>query len=295
MSEQAQRILTSHKEAARRASTYLANTRKLHLKPTEALELVAQVLGARNWQTLLGLAKEGRAPRPGHESSGTTPVERAEGDNAPDALGETASAENAQRIARAADILVHADRTGRWVIHSRHPSFRDVTRFDTEEAAWWHAEQLVHREATRCAAIVWDQLSTDEMVQILTRKYCWKDNKGLPVNLLLRSVVMDELRDICAAASMVPREKTFKSKTPWTTDDRNLPSEEEALVHQAACIGKYVDAYFDWECGAWDWLPMTKKVLYARRHAAIGRSIRHNQYPEEADAAYKHWFGDETS
>ena len=62
----ADRIITSHKEAAKRATTYLQDTRNLKLKPTEALELVARVLGAANWQTLLGLAQQGQVPRRGH-------------------------------------------------------------------------------------------------------------------------------------------------------------------------------------------------------------------------------------
>ena len=63
MSELAQRIITSHKEAAKRAVAHLGQTRKLKLSPTESLELVAAVLGIANWQTLLALAKAGRGPR----------------------------------------------------------------------------------------------------------------------------------------------------------------------------------------------------------------------------------------
>lgn len=63
MSELAQRIVTSHKEAAKRAAEHLSRTRKLKLSSTESLELVARVLGVANWQTLLGLANAGKGPR----------------------------------------------------------------------------------------------------------------------------------------------------------------------------------------------------------------------------------------
>jgi hypothetical protein len=59
----AERIIASHKDAAKRATSYLENTRRLKLSPPESLELVARVLGAPNWQTLLALAKGGRGPR----------------------------------------------------------------------------------------------------------------------------------------------------------------------------------------------------------------------------------------
>jgi hypothetical protein len=63
MSEIAQRIVTSHKEAAKRATGYLVGARRLKLKHAEALELVARVLGAANWQTLNAMAQQGKAPR----------------------------------------------------------------------------------------------------------------------------------------------------------------------------------------------------------------------------------------
>lgn len=63
MSEFAQRIIASHKAAAKRAVVHLGKTRKLKMSATESLELVAQVLGVANWQTLLALANEGKGPR----------------------------------------------------------------------------------------------------------------------------------------------------------------------------------------------------------------------------------------
>jgi hypothetical protein len=63
MSELAQRIVTSHKAAAKRAVFHLGKTRKLRMSSTESLELVACILGVANWQTLLAMAKEGRGPR----------------------------------------------------------------------------------------------------------------------------------------------------------------------------------------------------------------------------------------
>lgn len=70
MTSIADSIVTSHKMAAKRATAYLERTRKLKLKPTEALELVAQVLGAANWKTLLGMAQQGKAPGQGVEDPG---------------------------------------------------------------------------------------------------------------------------------------------------------------------------------------------------------------------------------
>lgn len=63
MSELAQRIIASHKAAAKRAVFHLGKTRKLKMSSTESLELVAQVLGVANWQTLLAMATEGKGPR----------------------------------------------------------------------------------------------------------------------------------------------------------------------------------------------------------------------------------------
>jgi hypothetical protein len=63
MSNRAQSIISSHKEAAKRATDYLGTTRKLPLKQADALELVARVLGVANWQTLNAMAKQGQAPR----------------------------------------------------------------------------------------------------------------------------------------------------------------------------------------------------------------------------------------
>lgn len=63
MSELAQRIIASHKAAAKRAVLHLGKTRKLKMSSTESLELVAQVLGVANWQTLLAMANEGKGPR----------------------------------------------------------------------------------------------------------------------------------------------------------------------------------------------------------------------------------------
>lgn len=62
MASTADSIVTSYKEAAKRATEYLQGARNLKLKPPEALELVARVFGVANWQTLLGMAKDGKVP-----------------------------------------------------------------------------------------------------------------------------------------------------------------------------------------------------------------------------------------
>ena len=61
MDDYVERLISSHKMAAKRAAAHLQKTRNLKLQPNEALELVAQISGV-NWQTLLGLAKQGRVP-----------------------------------------------------------------------------------------------------------------------------------------------------------------------------------------------------------------------------------------
>ena len=63
MSDISQRIVTSHKEAAKRAAEYLSKARKLKLSSVESLELVARTLGVANWPTLQAMAKQGRGPR----------------------------------------------------------------------------------------------------------------------------------------------------------------------------------------------------------------------------------------
>lgn len=65
MSTATQRIVASHKEAAKRASAYLFGARNLKLKHSEALELVARVLGAANWQTLEAIANRSSSPLAG--------------------------------------------------------------------------------------------------------------------------------------------------------------------------------------------------------------------------------------
>lgn len=61
MDDYVERLISSHKLAAKRAAAHLQKTRNLKLQPNEALELIAQISGM-NWQTLLGLAKQGRMP-----------------------------------------------------------------------------------------------------------------------------------------------------------------------------------------------------------------------------------------
>jgi len=63
MSNKPEALIESHKDAARRVSTYLQKTQDIKLKPTVSYEIVAQVYGASNWQTLLALANKGQTPR----------------------------------------------------------------------------------------------------------------------------------------------------------------------------------------------------------------------------------------
>lgn len=56
-------IVSSHRDAATRVSTYLSEQHGLKLTPITALEVVARALGAANWQTLKAQAEQGRAPR----------------------------------------------------------------------------------------------------------------------------------------------------------------------------------------------------------------------------------------
>lgn len=74
MHKHAQDILSSHKNAAARAAAWLKASNNINLKQTDALELVAQVLGVANWQTLSGLAKQGKGPRVGAVDAAAPPV-----------------------------------------------------------------------------------------------------------------------------------------------------------------------------------------------------------------------------
>ena len=56
-------IVSSHRDAATRVSTYLAEQHGIRLTPIAALEVVARALGAANWQTLKAQAEQGKAPR----------------------------------------------------------------------------------------------------------------------------------------------------------------------------------------------------------------------------------------
>lgn len=62
MHKNAASIITSHKSAASRVSAHLLSTRHLKMSPSAALELVACVLNDSNWQTLLGMAEQGKSP-----------------------------------------------------------------------------------------------------------------------------------------------------------------------------------------------------------------------------------------
>lgn len=63
MSELSQRIITSHKEAAKRAVFFLNKKRKLKMTVSESLELLSCILGVSNWQTLLAMAGQEKGPR----------------------------------------------------------------------------------------------------------------------------------------------------------------------------------------------------------------------------------------
>lgn len=58
-------ILSSHRDAATRVSTFLDEAHGIKLKPIVALEVIARALGAANWQVLSAMAEQGRAPRMG--------------------------------------------------------------------------------------------------------------------------------------------------------------------------------------------------------------------------------------
>lgn len=56
-------IVSSHRDAATRVSTYLSEQHGIELTPITALEVIARAAGAANWQTLKAQAEQGRAPR----------------------------------------------------------------------------------------------------------------------------------------------------------------------------------------------------------------------------------------
>lgn len=61
-------IVSSHRDAATRVSTFLDESHGIKLKPIVALEVIARALGAANWQVLKAMAEQGRAPRSGDAS-----------------------------------------------------------------------------------------------------------------------------------------------------------------------------------------------------------------------------------
>jgi len=153
MSEQAQRIVTSHKEAAKRATEYLARARNLKLKQAEALELVAQVLGVANWQTLNAMAQQGRAPR---LDVGDTPAQEAVVVSAaPDATVKDNHTRGAESMA--GRLAVYYYERG----YSEHPMFSredwpgDVDVPGTEDLEYWG---FVLRRLTHIRALFpWDR------------------------------------------------------------------------------------------------------------------------------------------
>jgi len=63
MPSKSEAILSSHRDAASRVTKHFSAKHNLALKPNDALDVVALVLGAPNWKTLRAMAEQGRAPR----------------------------------------------------------------------------------------------------------------------------------------------------------------------------------------------------------------------------------------
>jgi hypothetical protein len=63
MSSKSNAIVSSHRDAATRVFSYLHIHHGIKLSPINALEVVARVLGAADWQTLKAMAEQGRTPR----------------------------------------------------------------------------------------------------------------------------------------------------------------------------------------------------------------------------------------
>jgi len=152
----AERIITSHKEAAKRATTYLQDTRNLKLKPTEALDLVARVLGAANWQTLLGLAQQGQVPRRGHFPP--VPAEQGLQSNQVDALDDTRISSDTSK-GDADDIRRLAKYYAREGDPGEHPRLtRQAWQAAESERAYW--EWVFYEVICDCGLLPWD---ADEM------------------------------------------------------------------------------------------------------------------------------------
>lgn len=153
----ADRIITSHKEAAKRASAYLQETRNLKLKPTEALELVARVLGTANWQTLLGLAKQGQVPRRGHFPAVPVAEHTSDSDSI-DLLDDTrissdTSEGDADDIRRLAQYYAREGKPG------EHPRLtRQAWQAAEAERSYW--EWVFYEIICNCGLLPWD---ADEM------------------------------------------------------------------------------------------------------------------------------------
>lgn len=63
MPSKSEAILSSHRDAASRVTKHFSARHNLALKPNDALDVVALVLGAANWKTLRAMAENGRVPR----------------------------------------------------------------------------------------------------------------------------------------------------------------------------------------------------------------------------------------
>lgn len=131
MSALAQRIITSHKEAAKRAVAHLGKTRKLKLSATESLELVACVLGVANWQTLLALANDGRGPR----------ID----DGKPTPTAATGAGWAKSDVWRLSEYFATLEGWGEHPIFTREDWQHEAENGDTSRGYWEHVEAEIER------------------------------------------------------------------------------------------------------------------------------------------------------
>lgn len=100
----------------------------------------------------------------------------------------------------------------------------------------------------------------------------YSDGRGVSIGL----EVARQERALCSAAGMYPRFYSHPyegADTYGTTDNKTHLSETAALAHQANLIGQYVCKALESEAERWNWKTASRKIVLAKRHAAVGLTL----------------------
>lgn len=236
MATLAESIVTSHKEAAKRATEYLQGARNLKLKPPEALELVARVLGAANWQTLLGMAKDGKAPRAAHqqEMDSAKSIAPAPSDELP--TGSDLSKQDAQYVRQLAEYFAP---NAHGV--SEHPRLtRQAWKEAESEHDYW--SWVFYVICADCGMLPWD---ADEFEPCRIAKAA-----GLFVEL--------NENGRWTVGSQLGRAKRIPVESYYVEDERN------AWMHAAEAVEAWARGHIG---ERWDRMPLAEKLQILERQA----------------------------